>query len=763
MRTIFSAIFTAVIIAQIVCVIKARRSVKPIARYVAAINSAIIPPLLGNLILIGSHDKFLSQIGCYIYFLGVDLVVMTLVQFTVEYCKTRNNVLSKPKIVYIPLAADAVQLLLNPFTGHAFDLKPVDYEESVYWKLEPYIGQAYHRVVTYAIVIAVVVILLQTASRMPKIYRERYTSISLIVIFVGLWQGVYLFSDSPINRSMLGYGTLGILIYFFALQYRPLRLLDRILSGIVSGMDEALYIFDPAGKCIWANKTGLELAKVSEDEIEKAADSLMALFKNAGSENDTGSVQRVVGSGDDARYYTLEENRTVDENGKSLGTYLRICDVTEEQNRIKREMYAATHDLMTGVYTREYLFTKISEKLVNDPDTVYYILYIDVKNFRMVNDIFGTEFGDHTIRHMGEWISNYLSPNCIYGRLIGASFGVLMPKNEWEHDYIEKTLTNFILKDQKASYHVLIHVGIYEIESKDEDVSVMFDRAFLSLSTITDEFHVHIAYYDAAIREKILWDQNISGQLKEAIENRDLCPYLQPIADCSGNIVGAEALARWEHAEYGFLAPYKFIPVFEHNGLIVDVDQHMWRCACEILARWKKLGSDKFISVNISPMDFYFIDVYEKLNSLVREYEIDPSKLRIEITETVMMDDAENRMEILQQFREAGFIVEMDDFGSGYSSLNMLKDMPVDVLKIDMKFLGKSNNVERARIIVDNIISLSRDLGVTALTEGVETEEQYDSLSAMGCELFQGYYFAKPMPVKEYEKFAGIADEDSAE
>ena len=134
MRITFSAVFTVVIIAQIVCVIKARRSVKPIARYVAAINSAIIPPLLGNLILIGSHDKFLSQIGCYIYFLGVDLVVMTLAQFTVEYCKTRNNTLSKPRIVYIPLAIDVIQFLINPFTGHAFDLKPVDYEGTVYWK-----------------------------------------------------------------------------------------------------------------------------------------------------------------------------------------------------------------------------------------------------------------------------------------------------------------------------------------------------------------------------------------------------------------------------------------------------------------------------------------------------------------------------------------------------------------------------------------------------------------------------------------------------
>ena len=762
MRIIFSAIFTAVIIAQIVCVYKARHSAKPIGHYVAAINSAIIPPLLGNLILIGSHEKVISQVGCYIYFLGVDLVVMTLARFTVEYCKTRNKTLSKSRIVYIPLAADAVQLLLNPFTGHAFDLKPVEFEGLIYWKLEPYIGQAFHRVVTYSMVIGVVVILMQTASKMPKIYRERYTSISLIVIFVGLWQGAYLFSDSPINRSMLGYGTLGLLIYFFALQYRPLRLLDRMLSGIISGMDEALYIFDPAGKCIWANRTGLELADVTEENVENATENLLKMFYNAGSENDTGSVQRVIGSGDNVRYYVLEENKNSDEKGRSLGTYLRISDVTDEQNRMKREMYDATHDMMTGLYTREYLFTKISEKLCSDTDTEYYALYVDVRNFQMVNDIFGNEFGDHAIRHIGEWISNYLSDNCIYGRLIGASFGILMPKNEWDHNHIEETLTNFILKDRKAHYHVLIHVGVYEIDRKEDAVSVMFDRAFLSLSTITDEFHVHIAYYDANIREKLLWDQTISSELGEAIDNRQMFPYLQPIADRNGNIVGAEALARWEHPEYGFLAPYKFIPVFEHNGLIVDVDRYMWRCTCETLARWKKLGSELFISVNISPKDFYFLDVFEEMKSLVKEYDIEPSRLRIEITESVMMNEEENRMEILEQFRKEGFIVEMDDFGSGYSSLNMLKDMPVDVLKIDMKFLGKSDNADRANIIVQNVISLSRDLGIAALTEGVETRDQYEVLAEMGCRLFQGYYFAKPMPVKEFEKFAGIADDDPA-
>ncbi|MBP0977773.1 MAG: EAL domain-containing protein, partial [Oscillospiraceae bacterium] len=156
--------------------------------------------------------------------------------------------------------------------------------------------------------------------------------------------------------------------------------------------------------------------------------------------------------------------------------------------------------------------------------------------------------------------------------------------------------------------------------------------------------------------------------------------------------------------------------------------------------------------------NFYFFDVVSEIKKLVEKYGINPANLRIEITETVMMNDAENRMQILENFRSAGFIVEMDDFGSGYSSLNMLKQMPVDVLKIDMKFLGSSDDSDKANIIVRNVISLTRELGITSLTEGVETQNQYNTLNDMGCILFQGYYFAKPMPVEEFEKFAGLTE-----
>ncbi|MBQ5989634.1 MAG: EAL domain-containing protein [Oscillospiraceae bacterium] len=439
-----------------------------------------------------------------------------------------------------------------------------------------------------------------------------------------------------------------------------------------------------------------------------------------------------------------------DEEAKNI--IIAVANIDEA----KREMYDITHDMMTGLLTRECLYTSINERLKTDTVTPYYILYFDVKNFQVVNDIFGTNFGNQSMRYIADWIRKTFSEKCLSGRLIGASFGVLIPKDEWDPAKIEDGLSKFMIKNNNLEYHVLIHTGVYEIDRTEGDVSVMFDRALLSLSTISDEFHVHIAYYDTRIREHLMWEQEISSQLNEAIETMQLCPYLQPIADINGKIVGAEALARWEHPKYGFLPPYKFIPVFEHNGMIVDVDKHMWRCACEILSRWKKCGSDMFISVNISPKDFYFTDVLAEMKKLVAEYDIEPAKLRVEITETVMMNDAENKMGILDKFRCAGFIVEMDDFGSGYSSLNMLKDMPVDVLKIDMKFLGKSSNAERARIIVHNVISLTKELGIVALTEGVETQPQHEILTDMGCTLFQGYYFAKPMPVKEFEEFAAL-------
>jgi EAL domain-containing protein (putative c-di-GMP-specific phosphodiesterase class I) len=296
---------------------------------------------------------------------------------------------------------------------------------------------------------------------------------------------------------------------------------------------------------------------------------------------------------------------------------------------------------------------------------------------------------------------------------------------------------------------VLIHLGVYEVTDASLEVSVMFDRARIAASSLRNEYHTHIAWYDDRMRVNMLWEQQITGDLQCALTERQIVPYLQPLVDATGKVVGGEALVRWNHPDHGFLPPAKFIPIFERNGMIAEVDRYMWRCACEQLAQWR--DNDLFISVNISPKDFYFMDVAAELRGLTKEYGVDPARLRLEITESVMISDVKNKVQMLDGLRAAGFIVEMDDFGSGYSSLNMLKNMPIDVIKIDMMFLRSSGQDEKSMIILRNIINMSTDLNIVPLTEGVETEKQYDDLSRMGCKLFQGYYFAKPMPLEDFQ------------
>ena len=229
--------------------------------------------------------------------------------------------------------------------------------------------------------------------------------------------------------------------------------------------------------------------------------------------------------------------------------------------------------------------------------------------------------------------------------------------------------------------------------------------------------------------------------------------YLQPQVTKGGRTMGAEALVRWHHPSRGVIPPAEFIQIIEKINIISDVDRYIWDCACRKLAEWKKIGrTDLTISVNISAKDFFMLDLYETFTELVKKYDISPANLNLEITETAFIMDLEKQMSLLDRLRKAGFIIEMDDFGSGYSSLNMLKDICVDVLKIDMVFLQKSKNDEKSHLILEKIIQLAKDLGMKVVTEGVESLHQVDFLSKAGCDLFQGFYYSRPIPVADFEE-----------
>ena len=753
MRTTVSVVFAILIILLTVCAILSLRTKRRIGKYVAGLLFGLIIPILGNLIIVVSSERILSYIGYYIYFLGMDAAVLSVFAFTHAYCE-----IGKPKkfikvLIYGLMIIDVIQYILNPFLRLSFSTVVTVVDGRLYFRLLPYIGQTYHRVVCYGIFLVSLIIFIVMSVNAAKVYVEKYMVILLSMVITGAVESYYIFSGHPIDMSMIGFGIFGLLVYFFALRYRSMRVLDRLLASMASDMPDALFFFDKSGRCIWTNEPGRKRIGVKEGHYENVKANLRFLFDDIDFNVSEWSKKVTIGTGDDAQYMDLTMRSAQDELGRITGSYLSVRDNTVDYREMQREIYKSTHDSVTGLYTKEYLYEKVEKRLNNDNKTDYMIGFFEIANFKMINDVFGSKFGTYTVQKIAEVLKANSSEKTIFGRLTYDSFGLLIDKANFDEAKIEKLLEDFTVSDDTLEHHVAINFGIYDFNSEDEiDVPLFFDSARLATSKITDNYSKRVAYYDDKLRDEAIHDQLISNQLKEAIETRQIRPYLQPIVDSRGMLAGAEALVRWIHPVEGFMNPGQFIPVFERNGLISVVDKYMWRCACELLADWKTRNIDNFISVNVSPKDFYRLDVVSELKSLVEEFGIDPVKLRVEITETAMTNDSVDMLKTIESLREYGFIVEMDDFGSGYSSLNLLKDINLDLIKIDMQFLKDSERNMKAGLIIKNIINMSEDLGIDTLTEGVETAKQFEKLYDMGCRLYQGYYFSKPVPVEDFEK-----------
>lgn len=750
-QTQYSAIYTFLAVILIVCAILALRSKKPIGRYTFELDLCTLIPIIANLLIIGTHKEIMSKHSYYLYYIGMTLLMVTLVSFTNKYCQGvgKGNGKQKPTIMYIIATIDIIQLLAGFIFNHVFRLEKTIVEGKIYYKSIPLIGLYIHRIIDYLLFACVLLIYTLAIVKTSKLYREKYIIIVITLLFSGILQAFFIASNLPVDKSVIAHGITCIAIYYFSIKYRPMRLLDAVLSNIASNMNDSVYIFDSSNNCVWSNDKGYKLLNVSVGRLDLIKDSLFEMFGDLSDQGDNWIKHIPVKD----RYYSIEKTSIKSE--QIDGCFLIVEDNTEQQLELEKELYNSTHDKLTKLFNINCLYENIYNEMSTHKKTTYYIIYLNIRNFKLINDIFGKDFGDKTIIQLANWIRTTIGKDGIYGRLVGDKFGICIPADKFNEDKFVEELSNFIVKYRKIEYKITVHIGIYIVDNNTLDVSLMFDRANLALSTINNIYKTTIKYYDNDIKNNLIEEQKLITDLDSAINNHQIKPYLQPITNVNGDVVGAETLARWIHPVLGFLPPIKFIPIFEKNSIIINLDRYIWRRTCEILNSWKGTKYENlWLSINISPKDFYFIDVVSELQNLIMEYEIDPSKLRIEITESVMMTDPEEKVKIFDKLRHSGFIVEMDDFGSGYSSLNLLKDMPVDVLKLDMKFL--SDDTDKSDTIIKNIINLSNELHMITLTEGVETEQQFKQLRQMGCALFQGYYFAKPMPVEDFEKYLNV-------
>lgn len=415
--------------------------------------------------------------------------------------------------------------------------------------------------------------------------------------------------------------------------------------------------------------------------------------------------------------------------------------------------YLATYDELTGIYNKQAFYTKTKEMLLDNPDNNFDLLRINIERFKVLNDLFGESTGDKLLRYIGKFLKEINLPLCVSGRLYADNFVVCYEAGKGDSRRMINTL-QMVADSFAINNRTILSFGLYRIDDKTLPVSVMCDRANMALWKAKGNFKNPYCEYDEKMRQQVLKEQKIINAMEMAIQNKEFTLYLQPKYDIEkGTIIGAEALVRWISQENGFISPGDFIPVFENNGFVYEVDKFIWEESCRYLRKWLDEGREVHpISVNVSRIDLYDPKLVKHLVDLREKYQLPSQYLELEITESAYTEDPEQIITITRQLREAGFVILMDDFGTGYSSLNMLKDIQIDVLKLDMGFLKSSDYSAKGGNILTAILKMAESLKMQTIAEGVETKEQVEFLKGIGCKYVQGFYYSKPLPVGEFEK-----------
>lgn len=711
--------------------------------------------VLFNLISLVTRSEEVCSFAYSMYFVASDWMLYYLFRFSIEYIGNEfENHVNRPAMLLL-LTADSLFVLCNSFFGHLFILKPVElFGGESYFELEVKPLFYVHYAIILMLVVFCLIALYYRSVKAPVFYRKKYLTIAVITTLLAV---INVFTvRSAVDVSVIGYVAEAIGIYYCAFVYTPQKLLQKMLFQVTQDMSVAVLVLDTEGKKLYSNGCADVLLQ-QEDALVNADGQTLNEWCNARYLNGNQDFieEQTFVHGEEEVVLKIQLQRMVDYKKQLQGGYYVIQDRTEEINNLKKEQYLATHDSLTGLYNKEYFCEKAKRYLEKYPELDFLLICVDIKEFKIINDSFGTGTGDCVLKNVAKVVKEDLYGAVVCGRIGSDLFGILMPKKNFNESFFRELKNETFLMglENNMAFQVVYHVGIYEVRERELPISVMCDRARMAIGTIKEDYHTRIAYYNDELRAEILREQELVRDFERALAEGQIKMYLQPQMSATGELLGTEALVRWEHPEKGAIQPGEFIPVFERNGLISDVDRYIWELACKQLRRWKEMGRDNiYISVNISPRDFHFVNVYQAFTELVEKYGIAPRNLKLEITETAIVMDFERQMELIARLRRNGFIVEMDDFGSGYSSLNMLKDLHVDILKIDMAFLKKARDEERSKMILQMIIGLSKQLGMPVITEGVENAEQVAFLEGIGCEMFQGYYFARPMTIEEFEK-----------
>jgi diguanylate cyclase (GGDEF)-like protein len=439
---------------------------------------------------------------------------------------------------------------------------------------------------------------------------------------------------------------------------------------------------------------------------------------------------------------------------RAQNRYLLVqkSDESRHQNELR---YIAEHDPLTNICNKAAFYRKTKLMLDKAPDIAFVMIAFDIEKFRLINDIFGHGEGDRLLRYIAQRMQTLFADSGTYSRIDADNFALCVP---YDPQLLRKRMAECDreLKEYDLPFEVLLVYGLYIIDDRTLPVSIIHDRAEMAKRTVKGNYVNRYAYYDDHLRKTLLDELDIVNDMNGALQKRQFEIYLQPKCKlATGEIVGAEALVRWNHPTRGVLLPGAFVSIFERNGFIMKMDVYVWEQVCALIRGWMDRYGGKPpipVSMNISRADIYNPALVKTLCSMAERYGVPHKYIELEITESAYAEDPKLLSELISALRNESFTVEMDDFGSAYSSLNMLKEIQVDLLKLDMRFLYGNDPDGRGGTILSSVVRMARYLALPVVAEGVETVEQCRFLASIGCTIGQGFLFYRPMPVGDFER-----------
>ena len=675
-----------------------------------------------------------------LYYASMDWISIAMLNFSNVYTETFRKLKKVNCFLCAFAAMDSVSLIVNVFTLHSYDLVLAHNGSFSYWKAIFTPIHSIHLGFCYVVLLFAFILLINRMVKVSSYYKAKYLSIVIAFLAVLFADFASYTMQMPIDFALLLYPVLAGFINYYTCYSFPHNLVAKSLISLNETLVEGIFYFDIEKKLQYKNKAGIQIFP-SDFEAELYFKKWLVNKKKTD----------VFNFGGTDHHFLIEYNLLA---GKQIsGSFLKFIDKTEELTKLAHEKYVLTHDELTGIYNRAGFFEAVDNMMIESAGIPRYLLCSSIKDFELVNEVLGEKAAEDILRRVSTTVQKFCHADSVFGHISEDKFALFMKKEFFREELFLEHLGKIQRVNTGATFRPRIFIGVYETQGVFESAQSMYDKALLAVDTISSDYKKLFSFYDANLMDRLLAEKNIINEFEQGLENGNFQMNLQPQLGYDGTLYRAEALVRWNHPTRGVIPPQIFIGVLERAGLIYKMDLFIWEEAVKFISNQTAALNGKkevSLSVNVSVKDFFFLDVFETLKGLVEKYGVRPENLMLEISEAALMTDFSKVMESFKKLQAYGFKIEIDDFGSDYSSLNVLKDINADILKIDIDFLRKAENEERGRIILSSMIEMAKNLNMQVLTEGVEEREQVELLRELGCNVFQGFYFSKPLSPEEY-------------